>query len=166
MAILKFHVCETDIGYVGLAVSERGLRATTLPRRTRDDALREMAEIGASEPASAAELGDIPDRIRDVTSGRPAALAARVDWEGLTPFRRAVLEEAARIPAGETRSYGWLAQKVGKPGAARAVGRVMATNPLPLVVPCHRVIGSDGGLHGFGGGLEMKEMLLRREGAV
>lgn len=165
-ASLKFHVCETDIGFVGLALSERGLRATTLPRATRDDALREMTDLGASEPASAAELGDIPERIRAITSGRRSDLASRVDWQGLTPFRRAVLEEAARIPAGQTRSYGWLAQKVGNPRAARAVGRVMATNPLPLVVPCHRVIGSDGGLRGFGGGLEMKKTLLRREGAA
>ncbi len=79
--------------------------------------------------------------------------------------RRAVLEEAMRIPAGKTRSYGWLAERVGLPRAARAVGRVMATNPLPLVVPCHRVIGSDGGLHGYGGGLQLKETLLRAEGA-
>ena len=70
-----------------------------------------------------------------------------------------------RIPAGETRTYAWLAAKVGRPRAARAVGRVMATNPLPIVVPCHRVVGSDGALHGYGGGLEVKAALLRLEGA-
>ena len=70
-----------------------------------------------------------------------------------------------RIPSGETRSYGWIAEKVGHPRAARAVGRVTATNPLPLVVPCHRVVGSNGSLTGYGGGLRMKEALLRAEGA-
>lgn len=70
-----------------------------------------------------------------------------------------------RIPTGETRSYGWLARKVGRPRAARAVGRAMATNPLPIVVPCHRVVASDGSLRGYGGGLAMKAALLRLEGA-
>ncbi|MCI0814531.1 MAG: MGMT family protein [Chloroflexi bacterium] len=101
---------------------------------------------------------------RERSRGRPAG-GVRLDWTGITPFRRAVLEECARIPAGETRSYGWLAEQVGHPRAARAVGRVMATNPWPLFVPCHRVVGSDGSLHGYGGGLPMKDALLRAEGA-
>jgi methylated-DNA-[protein]-cysteine S-methyltransferase len=94
-----------------------------------------------------------------------AQLAAIIDWNGLSGFRRAVMEEALRIPRGETRTYGWLAERVGRPRAARAVGRVMATNPLPIVVPCHRVIGSDGSLRGYGAGLPMKAALLRAEGA-
>ncbi len=166
MPTLKFHVCETAVGYVGIALSETGLRGTTLPRPTRAEALRDINEVGAVEPVSPAGLGDLPARIAAVAAGHESPAGIPLDLDGLTPFRRAVLEEAMRIPAGETRSYGWLAQKVGRPGAARAVGRVMATNPLPLVVPCHRVIGSDGGLHGFGGGLDMKEMLLRLEGAA
>lgn len=163
---LKFHVCETEHGYVGIVVSPRGLRATTLPRPTADEALREAVEAGATEPASLEALGDLPERVSRLASGDRADIGPYIDWEGISAFRRAVLEEAMRIPAGETRSYGWLAAKVGRPGAARAVGRVMATNPLPLVAPCHRVVGSDGGLHGFGGGLEMKERLLRAEGAA
>lgn len=163
MSPLKFHVSETEAGYVGFVLSERGLKATTLPKERRDEALREVAGLGASAPASAEELGDIPERIKAICSGRDNGEKPAIDLDGVTPFRRAVLEETMRIPAGETRSYGWLAQQVGRPGAARAVGRVMATNPLPLVVPCHRVIGGDGRLHGFGGGLDMKEMLLKAE---
>ncbi len=162
---LTFHLCETEQGWVGLVLSPHGLRATTLPRATRDEALRDAMEYGATGTASEADLADIPERICALASGRYANLALHIDWDRLTPFRRAVLEETMRIPAGETRSYGWLAQKVGNPRAARAVGRVMATNPLPLVVPCHRVVGSDGGLTGYGGGLAMKETLLRLEGA-
>jgi methylated-DNA-[protein]-cysteine S-methyltransferase len=162
---LKFHVVETEMGWVGLVLSTNGLRATTLPLPTRDAAMREATDFGAAEPASEAEAGDIPDRIRDVVSGTGVADGLSIDWNGLSGFRQSVLEETRRIPAGETRSYGWIAAKVGSPRAARAVGRVMATNPLPLVVPCHRVIGSDGGLHGFGGGLPMKEALLQVEGA-
>ncbi len=163
---LQFHLCDTERGWVGLLLSEHGLRATTLPKATREEALREVTEMDAAEPASERELTDIPERICALASGRYANLALHIDWSGISPFRRAVLEEAMRIPHGETRSYGWLAQQVGRPRAARAVGRVMATNPLPLVVPCHRVIGSDGGLHGYGGGLALKEALLRAEGAI
>jgi methylated-DNA-[protein]-cysteine S-methyltransferase len=76
------------------------------------------------------------------------------------------MEECARIPIGRTLTYGELAAKVGKPQAARAVGRVMATNPFPLLVPCHRVLGSDRTLHGYGGGLPMKAALLKAEGVT
>ncbi len=161
----RFHLCETRLGWIGLVLSPGGLRATTLPRPSRDEALREVAEMGALEPATEAEAGDLPRRLRDFAEGRRVALTTDIDWAGVSGFRRAVLEETMRIPAGETRSYGWLARKVGRPRAARAVGRVMATNPLPIVVPCHRVVGSDGSLHGYGGGLPMKDALLRAEGA-
>ncbi|EPR43836.1 methylated-DNA/protein-cysteine methyltransferase [Desulfovibrio sp. X2] len=83
----------------------------------------------------------------------------------LTPFRRTVLTELARVPKGKTLTYGELAAKAGSPKASRAVGQCMAQNPWPLVIPCHRVLGSDG-LHGFGPGLEMKEYLLKLEGAL
>jgi methylated-DNA-[protein]-cysteine S-methyltransferase len=168
----RFHVCETMMGWIGLVFSSKGLRGTTTPRRRRDEALRDLAETGVLGLATEAEAGELPRRLRDFAEGRPADLSGDIDWEGLcadgrsmSEFRRAVLEETMRIPAGETRTYGWLAQKVGQPRAARAVGRVMATNPLPVVVPCHRVVGSDGSLHGYGGGLEVKDALLRLEGA-
>jgi methylated-DNA-[protein]-cysteine S-methyltransferase len=81
-----------------------------------------------------------------------------------TPFERAVWGELAKIPFGETRTYGEIAAALGRPGAARAVGRANGANPLPIVVPCHRVIGADGSLTGFGGGLEVKAWLLELEG--
>ena len=162
---LTFHLCETERGWVGLVLSPHGLRATTLPRETRDEALRDVMEMGATAPAPERELTDLPERVAALASGKWSDLALQIDWNGITGFRRAVLEETMRIAPGKTRSYGEIAAAVGHPRAARAVGRVMATNPLPLVVPCHRVIGSDGGLHGYGGGLHMKETLLRLEGA-
>ncbi len=163
---LTYHVCETDPGWVGLVLSPHGLRFTTLPRRTQDEAMRDVMEHGALGPASAGDLADLPERIGAIASGKFDNLAVHVDWTGVTPFQRAVMEETMAIPAGETRSYGWIAAKVGRAGAARAVGRVMATNRVPLVVPCHRVVGSDGSLTGYGGGLPMKEALLRAEGAI
>jgi methylated-DNA-[protein]-cysteine S-methyltransferase len=87
-------------------------------------------------------------------------------WENLSPFTRQVLEELSRVPLGQKRTYGQLAAAIGAPKAARAVGRVMASNPFPLLFPCHRVVGADGTLTGFGPGLDMKQYLLTREGAL
>ena len=89
---------------------------------------------------------------------------AVVDISNLTPFEQAALRAAARIPPGEVRSYAWVATQIGRPKAARAVGRVMARNPLPLLFPCHRVVDSSGDLHDYFYGLEMKARLLQMEG--
>ena len=87
-----------------------------------------------------------------------------VDISDLTPFEQAALRAAAQIPPGQVRSYAWIAQSIGKPKAARAVGQVMARNPLPLLMPCHRVVDSSGDLHNYGYGIEMKARLLKLEG--
>jgi methylated-DNA-[protein]-cysteine S-methyltransferase len=91
---------------------------------------------------------------------------ADLDFEGIDGFERRVLLADHQIPRGRVMTYGGLAAKVGVPGGARAVGNVMAGNPFPLVIPCHRVIRSDGSLGGFGGGLPMKRALLEMEGVV
>jgi methylated-DNA-[protein]-cysteine S-methyltransferase len=85
------------------------------------------------------------------------------DWESVGDFRRKVYQEVSRIPAGGTMSYGEVARRVGHPGAARAVGTAMATNPFAPIVPCHRVVRSDGSLGGYGGGLPLKERMLANE---
>jgi O-6-methylguanine DNA methyltransferase len=89
---------------------------------------------------------------------------ALVDISDLTPFEQAALRAAARIPPGEVRSYAWVATQIGRPKAARAVGRVMARNPLPLLFPCHRVVDSSGDLHDYFYGRDMKARLLEMEG--
>ena len=89
---------------------------------------------------------------------------ALVDISDLTPFEQAALRAAARIPPGEVRSYSWVATQIGRPKAARAVGRVMARNPVPLLFPCHRVVDSSGDLHDYFYGLDMKARLLEMEG--
>lgn len=101
---------------------------------------------------------------RALEQGRPGDLP--LDLTGVTPFRRRVMEAAATIPRGEVRSYGWLARRVGRPQASRAVGSAMATNPVPLIVPCHRVVRADGRLGAYSlGGPDNKWALLRHEGA-
>jgi len=87
-----------------------------------------------------------------------------VDLSDLTPFEQAALKKAAQIPPGEVRSYAWVAREIGHPKSARAVGQVMARNPLPLLFPCHRVVDSAGKLHHYGYGLEMKARILKMEG--
>lgn len=87
-----------------------------------------------------------------------------VDLGDLTPFEQAALRAAATIPPGQVRSYGWIAMQIGRPRAVRAVGQVMARNPLPLFFPCHRVVAASGDLHNYGYGLKMKARLLEMEG--
>ncbi|MBI5944997.1 MAG: methylated-DNA--[protein]-cysteine S-methyltransferase [Chloroflexi bacterium] len=91
-----------------------------------------------------------------------------IDWSSLRPFQLKTLKAVYQIPYGETRTYAEIAAQIGYPNAYRAVGRANATNPMPLVIPCHRVIGKDGKLHGYGGGdgLPTKEWLLKMEGAL
>ena len=162
---MKFHICETELGWIGVVVSLAGLRATTLPRKSRDDALGEVLALGASEEAPEGELNGLAERLRRYTRGEAVAFPDALDFHSVSPFQRAVWEATRDIPRGQTSSYGELAARVGRPGAARAVGQAMAHNPWPIVVPCHRVVASDGRLGGYGGGLDMKERLLRLERA-
>lgn len=97
-------------------------------------------------------------------AGDPAALRALPVDLGGTPFQQAVWERLREIPAGETLTYTALAEAIGRPGAVRAVGAAVGRTPVPVVVPCHRVVGSDGSLTGYAGGLEMKAALLAHEG--
>ena len=142
------------------------VRVTTGPRARWEEAQEEMVLRGAGELAEEGEAAEAAELVRRWSEGEDVDLAGRLDFSRGTAFQRAVWQAMLEIPRGETRSYGWLAERIGRPGAARAVGQAVGANPLPLLVPCHRVIASDGGLGGFGGGLEMKEALLRHEGAI
>ncbi|HCC78635.1 MAG: hypothetical protein A2X25_09975 [Chloroflexi bacterium GWB2_49_20] len=108
------------------------------------------------------------DELSQYLQGSLKTFSIPIDWSLLRPFQQAVLKTTFAIPYGETRRYGEIAAEIEHPGAARAVGRAEATNPIPLVIPCHRVIGTDGKLRGYGGGqgLPTKEWLLKMEGAV
>ena len=106
--------------------------------------------------------------LREYLSGKRSAFTIPIDWTLFTPFQREALQAVFRIPYGETRTYLDIAKEIDRPHAYRAVGSANAMNPMPLVIPCHRVIGMDGKLHGYGGGegLKTKEWLLKMEGAV
>jgi methylated-DNA-[protein]-cysteine S-methyltransferase len=113
-------------------------------------------------------VAEMADQLRDYLKGQRREFTIPIDWSVLRPFQQSALQATFAIPFGETRTYGELAHQIGHPRAARAVGRAEATNPMPLIIPCHRVVGADGKLHGYGGGegLPTKEWLLKLEGAV
>ena len=158
----------TPIGDLWLAISDKGLAAIEWGKtRSEFDAyLAKRFKCGVEyRPKVTAEAAG---ELRQFLEGKRHFFTLLINWTLLRPFQRAVLQATYAIPYGETRTYKELAEQVGHPHAARAVGRAEATNPMPLVIPCHRVIGTDGRLHGYGlgEGLKTKEWLLKMEGAL
>ncbi len=158
---MDFLVFPTTLGWVGLLASSKGLSRLALPQQDQEEVLRELGQV-AEAPHNPSAFGDLPQRIIRYLSGERVKFADAVDLDGTSPFQRRVLDKLRRIPYGKTRSYGWVAQAVGVPQGPRAVGQAVARNPVPLIIPCHRVVGSNG-LGGFGGGLDLKRLLLRQE---
>ncbi len=159
-------VLETRLGSIGVAYSDRGIVSLQLPRPTEERAWRELHSVFPDGVRRAEVPPAIARELRDYAEGRCKAFNLPVDLSETRPFQRAVLTAIAKIPFGETRSYGWVARAIGKPGAARAVGQALHTNPIPIIIPCHRVVASNGKLGGYGGGLPMKIKLLRLEGVA
>lgn len=158
---------ETPLGTIWVAASERGLVAVQVGG-SREDSIESLRRLGFTDlvfdsPRAARFL----DEISAYLAGRRQDFDLPLDWSVLTPFQQQVLRATCEIPYGEVSTYGDLACRLGNPRAARAVGRAQATNPMPLVIPCHRVVGADGGLHGYGAGegLPTKAWLLRLEGS-
>ena len=158
--------CQTAWGWVGIASSPAGLLALTLPEPTQERALKLLEPWGGGQSYDGPRLDGLKRKLQRYFDGQRVLFDEPLDLRAATAFQRRVWSAVRDIPCGETRSYGQIARQVGSPGAARAVGQAMAANPLPIVVPCHRVIGSDGSLRGFGGGLDLKRRLLEMEGAL
>jgi methylated-DNA-[protein]-cysteine S-methyltransferase len=160
---LTYTTFKTPYGWVGILGSPAGLRCTTLPHLSEKAAIASLGkDIGKSTP-SIELFYDLVKRFQAYFSGKKVDFPDAIDYSGYTPFQRGVWETARRIPYGQTRSYGWVAQQLGKPNAARAVGQALGRNPFPIIVPCHRVRAGDGSLGGFSGGLTMKQSLLTLE---
>lgn len=165
---LKRCIFPSPHGWVGIASSARGLARLTL-KPTPEETLESLAADGwpEADPEDAL-FAQARQCLERYFAGEVDALAElELDLTDAPPFYAAAWDACRTIPAGETRSYAWLAAAAGRPGAARAAGQAMAKNRLALVIPCHRVIGSSGDLHGYGaGGLAVKAELLNMERAA
>jgi len=156
----------TALGTVWLAVTDHGLAAVGI-RTTLASFSEQLERMGFSQVVVDQDLlADALAQVNDYLGGVRRSFDIPIDWSVLTPFQQRVLQATLAIPYGQTRTYAQIAEQVGHPRAARAVGRAEATNPMPVVIPCHRVIGSDGKLHGYGAGdgLKTKSWLLEMEG--
>ncbi len=159
-------VFETRIGWVGIVFSDRGIITLHLPRVSRAHALRNLQNEFPRGVLVAHAPANIARELREYALGRRREFDLLLDWSAVKPFQHAVLLAARTIPFGETRSYGWIAREIGNPRASRAVGQALHNNPVPIIVPCHRVLASNGGLGGYAGGLELKRKLLELEGVA
>jgi methylated-DNA-[protein]-cysteine S-methyltransferase len=157
---------DTPVGRLLVGVTDHGVcRISYDPDPERE--LEELARLhGPRVLRSARPVDRLRRELDEYFAGRRRHFDLEPDIRVVPEFNRRVLEELARVEYGETTTYGALAAKAGNPHAARAVGTVMNRNPVPIVLPCHRVIGADGSLTGFGGGLHVKRFLLELEGAL
>jgi methylated-DNA-[protein]-cysteine S-methyltransferase len=158
---------ETAIGTCGVAWSERGLTRVQLPESDRESTERRLSKGGATAAVPPPDIAAVIDELWRYFAGeRTAFAAAELDLSGANSFELRVYQAARALGWGETASYGEIAKRIGDPGAARAVGQALARNPIPVIVPCHRVLASGHGIGGFSahGGTTTKERLLALEG--
>ena len=164
MTSLKYHVHQLPTGWIGLVAGDKGLRRASL-KPTPQEVMEDLGADADGAENDPAPFADIVARFIRYSEGDLSALNdIELDLEDAPPFFRAAWDACRAIPPGETRSYRWLAAEAGNPLALRAAGQAMARNRFTLIIPCHRVISSDGGLGGYGGGgLGVKARLLQME---
>jgi methylated-DNA-[protein]-cysteine S-methyltransferase len=163
---VAYDLVETPIGTLLIAATDRGLCRIAYDADAEQEVERLARSFGVRVLRSASPIDPARRQLDEYFEGHRQRFELPLDIDSLAEFNRRVLQELARVPYGEVVTYGELATRSARPRAARAVGTVMNRNPLPIVLPCHRVIGSTGKLVGYGGGLERKEALLRLEGAL
>ena len=158
-----------EFGHIVFAVSDKGLRLVSFGRyRGLVDILEHACDNGFKTDTDKAKTQPIGEQIKGYLEGRLRNFETDLDIDYLPSFKRNALRAAFKIPFGRVITYGELAKNAGSPKASRAAGQAMATNPIPIVIPCHRVVGSDGHLTGYSGGdgIELKRRLLEMEGVA
>jgi methylated-DNA-[protein]-cysteine S-methyltransferase len=156
----------TPIGPLLIAVTEAGLVRVAFRQRESSFVAELRERLGVDPVRSTTRTADIVRQLRTYFAGERRAFDVQLDLSGVTPFHRRVLMAAAAVPAGQVVSYGEIARRIGQPRSCRAVGQALGRNPIPIVIPCHRVIAAGGRIGGYGGGLRIKRKLLRLEGAA
>lgn len=160
---LSYATFSTDMGWVGVLGSNSGLMSATLPQPSAREAGRRLGDRIQAAARSEKPFTDLIERLKGYFAGQRVSFPDALDLSSATTFERQVWRLTRLIPYGETRSYSWVAEQLGKAGAMRAVGQALARNRLPIIIPCHRVVGSDGKLGGYSGGVGVKRSLLRLE---
>jgi methylated-DNA-[protein]-cysteine S-methyltransferase len=167
LADAAYSWADTPLGRLLVAVSPRGLVRVSYPDEEGDRALDALARaLSPRIVESAPATDEVRRELDQYFGGERRTFDVRVDLSPVRGFSRRVLQAAARIPFGSVRTYREVATAAGSPRATRAAGNALGANPVPIVVPCHRVVRTGGGLGGYAGGLERKERLLRLEGAL
>ena len=162
---VAYDLVDSPLGALLVAVSERGLCWISFGDEEPEPIESLARRLGARVLRATRAVDPARRELSEYFEGRRREFGLKIDLSGLPTFQRAVLDELVRVPYGEVSTYGRLATRVGKPRAARAVGGALNRNPVPIVVPCHRVVGAGGGLVGYAGGLDRKRALLDLEGA-
>ena len=163
---VAYDVVDSPLGPLLVAATERGVcRITYDPEPEREEE-RLARTFGVRVLRAPRAVDRARAELDDYFEQRRTRFELPIDLRLTGEFAREVLEQLGRVPYGEVTTYGTLAARAGKPRAARAVGTVMNRNPIPIVLPCHRVVGAGGSLVGYGGGLERKRRLLRLEGVL
>ena len=162
--MIFYTTMDSSIGRLVIASTNRGLIRIMLPRENNSDSLARLQEAypGQSIIEDSDKNRDAVKQLREYFEGTRTLFSLPLELRG-TEFQKSVWRTVARVPYGQTKSYGDIAREIRKPKACRAVGAANGANPIPIVIPCHRIIGSDGSMTGFGGGIPLKEKLLRME---
>jgi methylated-DNA-[protein]-cysteine S-methyltransferase len=163
---VAYDLVDTPIGQLLVAVTDRGLCEVEFDPEPERDAELLARRFGARVLRSPRPTDEARRQLDEYFAGDRRRFDLSIDLRLATEFPAAVMNELARVPYGQLTTYGALAAKAGRPRAARAVGTIMNRNPVPIVLPCHRVVGSTGALTGYGGGLERKRALLELEGSL
>jgi methylated-DNA-[protein]-cysteine S-methyltransferase len=158
---VRYDIVDSPVGELFVAATDRGLaRISYFPEGMEETLARTFGPRVLRSP-----LDDVRRELDEYFEGKRQVFDLPLDLR-VAPFHADVLAQLARVPYGETQTYGALAAKAGRPKAARAVGTVMNRNPIPIVLPCHRIVGANGSLTGYAGGLDVKRHLLQLEGAT
>ncbi|OQW33051.1 MAG: hypothetical protein A4E19_06820 [Nitrospira sp. SG-bin1] len=164
----KVMIFKSSWGWMGIAESSKGIQVIALPKRSKREVEADLRaqSTGPLQRGESSRLEAVRRQLLDYLEGKRNTFDVPLDLSQGTAFQRQVWRTLQRVPYGKLRSYQWLALRVGGRHYARAVGNAVGANPLPIVIPCHRIVAHDASLGGFSGGLSMKRKLLSLEGTL